>query len=299
MLANLRSGWLAGGVASAVASEDDGGVIATGMASYSINFFGHGSYCATARFSRDGRLDRSFADNGRVLALFPGQTICTAAAVFVSTDKRITVIGNASSELGPHHIVGFRYLASGAPDPQFGRGGACILEEDAGAAGAAMDSQGRIVAVGSKHGRFLVARFDSQGDADRSFGNGGAVSLPDADVSQPLNAVALQADGKIVAVGTLGWHSGTRRPEPEERDKIAIVRLDENGALDESFAGRGLLVMASSRYLWGARGVAIQPDGKLLIAGYVVDEENGHASSIVLVRLNPDGTPDADFGSGL
>jgi len=298
ILANMQSGWLTGGVASAVAIGDDGGIIATGMAGYSINFFGQGSYCATARFSRDGHFDRSFADNGRVLTLFPGKTRCTAAAVFVSPDREITVIGNASSELGPHNIVAFRYLASGAPDPQFGRGGAYILEEDADATGAALDSKGRIVTFGSKHGRFLVARYDSQGNADRSFGEGGGVSLQGAD-SQPLNALALQADGKIVAVGTLGWHSGTRPPKPEKRDRIAVVRLDENGALDESFAGGGLLLMDSSRYLWGGRGVAIQPDGKLLIAGYVVDEADNYASSIVLVRLNPDGTPDTDFGSGL
>ena len=44
----------------------------------------------------------------------------------------------------------------------------------------------------------------------------------------------------------------------------------------------------------------IQPDGKLLIVGDIIDEANDRATSaIVLVRLNPDGTPDADFGSGV
>jgi hypothetical protein len=70
--------------------------------------------------------------------------------------------------------------------------------------------------------------------------------------------------------------------------------------LDQSFAGGGLLIMASPRYLWSARAIAIQPDGKLLIAGGFADDENGRVrSAIVLLRLNPDGTPDADFGSGL
>jgi hypothetical protein len=78
------------------------------------------------------------------------------------------------------------------------------------------------------------------------------------------------------------------------------VRLDPNGALDKSFAGGGLLLMASPRYLWGGHGIAIQPDGKLLIVGDVIDEANDHATSeIVLVRLNADGTPDADFGNGV
>jgi hypothetical protein len=61
-----------------------------------------------------------------------------------------------------------------------------------------------------------------------------------------------------------------------------------------------LLIMASPRYLWSARAIAIQPDGKLLIAGDFVDDANDRATSaIVLLRLNPDGTPDADFGSGV
>jgi hypothetical protein len=54
------------------------------------------------------------------------------------------------------------------------------------------------------------------------------------------------------------------------------------------------------RYLWGGHGIAIQPDRKLLIVGDIIDEANDRATSaIVLVRLNPDGTPDADFGSGV
>jgi uncharacterized delta-60 repeat protein len=299
MLANLRSGWLAGGVADAVATEDDGSVIVTGMAGYSINFFGQGAYCATARFSRDGHLDRSFGDDGRVLTLFQTKTRCTAAAVIVSPDKGFTVVGNVSSELGPHDIVAFRYLASGAPDPQFGRDGARILEEDAGVASAAPDSKGRIVTIGSKHDRFLVARYDSQGKADPSFGEGRPVSPLDTDANGSLSAMALQADGKIVAVGTIRSPRGRNSQGPGERHRIAVVRLNENGTLDESFATGGVLEIASPRYGWDAHGVTIQPDGKLLMAGKVVDDEDTKTSSIVLVRLNPDGTPDKDFGSGL
>jgi hypothetical protein len=58
--------------------------------------------------------------------------------------------------------------------------------------------------------------------------------------------------------------------------------------------------MPSSRYLWEAHGVAIQPDGKkLLIAGSVTDEANDRSTAIMLGRLNRDGTPDAEFGRGV
>src|SRR5262249_23707664 len=141
--------------------------------------------------------------------------------------------------------------------------------------------------------QFLIPRYDPDGSLDPSFGASGAVFLHEAPVSQVLSATAVQPDGKIVAVGTFGWHSGTRPPEPGKRDQIVVVRLDANGALDQSVAEGGLLLMASPRYLWGGRAVAVQPDGKLLIVGPVLDEASDRG--VVFVRLNPDGTPDADF----
>jgi uncharacterized delta-60 repeat protein len=147
--------------------------------------------------------------------------------------------------------------------------------------------------------RFLVVRFDPNGSLDQSFGTDGIASLAGGSVSQQLVAVALQQDGKIVAVGSTGWHYATGPAEPEKRDQIVVTRLDANGMLDASFAGGGLLLMASPRYLWSARAIAIQPDGKLLIAGQFFEDANEHAHGAVLIRLNPDGTPDADFGRGV
>jgi uncharacterized delta-60 repeat protein len=299
MLADLRSDWFVdgGGIAD-VAIDDDGGIVATGIERYAASFFDAGSYCATARFGRDGSFDRSFADHGRVLSLFQRLTDCLPRAVFISPDRSITVIGTAGKDHGQYHIVAFRYLPDGAPDRQFGKNGAYILEENASVAKAAMDSKGRIVTVGAKDDRLLVGRYDIHGNADSSFGQGQAVSLLDPDVRRSLTALTLQTDGKIVVAGTneylpRNWN------EPPVRSRIAIVRLNENGTLDESFAGGGYLDLASPTYSWSARGVTVQPDGKLLIAGSTSDDEKRLNSSILLVRLNPDGTPDKDFGNGL
>ena len=299
VLANMRSGWRAFDSARDVAIEGDGRVVVTGVASYALAPLAGASYCATARLGQDGRLDRSFGDEGRVLTLVPGWTRCNGASVFVGLDGRIIVAGNASSEVGPHHIVALRYLPSGALDPQFGRDGTVELQTEAVAWSAALDAQSRILAVGYEllgpiRTRILVARFDSHGNVDQSFGAGGVVSLHDADVTQGLNAAAVQPDGKIVAVGTFGWSSASLPAEPGKRYQIIVLRLDASGALDTSFADGGLLFMASPRYQWGGETIAIQPDGKLLIAGFVFDEDRTH--SIVLVRLNRDGTPDAEFG---
>jgi uncharacterized delta-60 repeat protein len=217
------------------------------------------------------------------------------------------VTGDYGSEREPRHIAILRYLPDGALDRQFGADGiAELLQISASARSAAFDSQGRIVVVGTQwlsspfRTRLLVVRFDTAGKLDQSFGANGIVSLHEAAVSQWLYATALELDGKIVAVGVSGYHKGTGAPEPGNDLQIAVLRLTANGALDTSFAGQGLLLMASSRYLWGAHGVAIQPDGeKLLIAGYVTDEANDRSSAIMLGRLNRDGTPDAEFGRGV
>ena len=242
-----------------------------------------------------------------MLTLVAGkQSSCAGTSVLVAPDGKIVVAGDYGSEGERRHIAVLRYLPDGAPDRRFGRDGiAPLLQMSANAQGAALDSQGRIVVVGTERlslssTRFLVVRYDTDGNLDQSFGANGTVSLHAATVSQELSATALEQDGKIVAVGTFGWHSRGRTPEPEKRDQIAVVRLDPNGTLDKSFAGGDLLLMASPRYLWGARRISIQSDGKLLIAGYVIDEANDRTTSaILLVRLNPDGTPDADFGSGI
>ena len=307
VLANMKSSMWLGDHAQAVAIQDDGKIVATGGAGYVPGPLALAGYCATARFNRDSRFDRNFGDNGRLLTSVERKQFCSATSVLVAPDGKIVVVGHYHAEHEPSHIVIFRYLPDGTPDRQFGRDGIAQLLKISAIAwgGAAFDAQGRIVVVGTEevgptNWRFLVVRLDPNGTLDQSFGTDGIASLVGGSFSQELVAVALQRDGKIVAVGKNGWHGGVRPAEPGKRDEIVVTRLDANGALDQSFAGGGLLMMSSPRYLWSARAIAIQPDGKMLIAGSFVDDANDRATSaIVLLRLNPDGTPDADFGSGV
>lgn len=303
VLANTRSSMAVGEAARAVAIQTDDRIVVTGSAGYATGPLSQGSYCVTARFRRDGRFDPSFGDNGRVLALVAGKQMCAGSSVLVAPDGKIVVAGDYASEREPRHIAVLRYLPNGAPDRRFGGDGITqLLQISANAWAAALDSQSRIVVVGTEWvspyiTKFLVVRYDTDGSLDQSFGANGIVSLHEASVFQKLLATAVGQDGKIIAVGNIPWH-GTGAPEPGKRNQIAVVRLDANGAMDSSFAGGGLLIMASARSLVG-HGIAIQPDGKLLIFGRTIDEDGHAISEIVLVRLNPDGTPDADFGSGV
>jgi uncharacterized delta-60 repeat protein len=307
VLAKMKSSMFLGDSALSVAIQNDGKIVTAGIANYVPGPLASASYCALARFNRDGQFDRSFGSSGRLLTNVEGKQLCHFSSVLVAPDGKIVAVGDSHAEHELSHIVLFRYLPDGTPDRQFGREGIVQLLQISAIAwgGAALDSQGRIVVVGTERvasttWRFLVVRFDANGNLDQSFGTNGIASLAGGSFSQELVAVALQQDGKIVAVGNNGWRSGTRPAEPGKRNEIIVTRLDANGALDQSFAGGGLLIMGSPRYLWSARAIAIAPDGKLLIAGGFADDENERVrSAVVLIRLNPDGTPDADFGSGV
>src|SRR5437016_633671 len=130
-----------GEAARAVAIQGDDRIVATGTAGYPIGPLGHGTYCVTACFSRDGRFDRSFGENGRVLTLVAGKQSCAGTSVLVASDGKIVVAGDYGSE-GERHIAVLRYLPDGAPDRRFGRDGiAQLLQISANAWGAALDSR--------------------------------------------------------------------------------------------------------------------------------------------------------------
>ena len=104
-----------------------------------------------------------------------------------------------------------------------------------------------------------------------------------------VTTLALQADGKIVAVGGSG-HFG---------DLFAVVRLDGDGTLDAAFGRDGRVTWDFGPYGAAATSVAIQADGKIIPAGTwtVVCWEGGHCDTVfVLARYFVDGSPDPTFG---
>lgn len=141
---------------------------------------------------------------------------------------------------------------------------------------------------------FVVARFLEDGSFDTTFdGVGYAVtpfllSGPGGSLFDQCNAVAVANDGSIVSAG-LSFQDGPSR--------VALTRHTADGALDESFGLDGKLVIDASQTSNGnseARAVLIQPDGKILIAGYAGGQFN---SDFLVMRLDADGTRDAGFGT--
>jgi len=138
----------------------------------------------------------------------------------------------------------------------------------------------------------------NDGDLDDSFGVGGRFSYaigsgPGGSSNDQIFAAAVQRDGKIVVVGSSLGQAGDK--------DFNITRVRDDGYLDPSFASGGTVLKA---FDFGgtnddiARAVAIQPDGKILVAGEVAGSQNGSAPGpgTGLMRLLPDGSPDTTFG---
>jgi uncharacterized delta-60 repeat protein len=217
--------------------------------------------------------------------------------VFVTSRAGSAVLALAAAM----SMSGAAFAADGDLDTTFGTGGFTLT----GLTGAGFElpakpvvqPDGKILicsrdtSTGPSGGDFFIARFNPDGSPDTSFDFDGQVTIDFAGRYDGCNALALQADGKIVAVGSSGDTSGN--------SDFAIARLNADGSLDPAFgAGTGTVLVPFD--LGGTNGdtggaVAMQPDGKILVAGWATTSSVGY--DFAVVRLLPDGTRDTTFNS--
>src|SRR5678815_5693287 len=131
----------------------------------------------------------------------------------------------------------------------------------------------------------------ADGDLDSTFGSAGQVMTDLANSTDIANAVALQADGKLVVVGT------TYRNNDYSEEDFAVVRYNANGTLDTTFGVNGKVTTDFPGLAAVASSVVVQPDGKILVAGGAFPLFT-YLGDIKLVRYNPNGSLDTGFGSG-
>jgi uncharacterized delta-60 repeat protein len=174
-------------------------------------------------------------------------------------------------------------------DPSFGSNG-IVLSTDSFGNAVAIQADGKIVVGGvSESGAFAVMRYETNGSQDQTFGIGGRVTTA-IGIYAEVNAVAVQGDGRIVAAGIVR----TCGPCAE----FALARYNPNGTLDASFGTGGVVLTFHPSFdlFSEARGVAIQPDGRIVVAGYTGDRFLIRSNFVVL-RYNKDGSLDTTFGS--
>jgi len=198
----------------------------------------------------------------------------------------------------------------GAPDPTFGRDGTVVTDITGDGrldtvADVAVAPDGRIVAVGHTVVRpldgeeedqpdhdFVVARYNRDGSLDATFGAGGVVrtSFGGAQSRDEAKAVALQPDGKIVV-------AGNSDPDLEALGDFALARYNRDGSLDTTFGAGGLVVFDIGR-IDSVAGLAIQPNGQIVVAGSSDARGTSPDYDFALARFQPDGSLDTAFGEG-
>ncbi|MGH7894039.1 MAG: hypothetical protein ACREQL_05175, partial [Candidatus Binatia bacterium] len=241
--------------AVAVALQSDGKLVAVG-------------YWDVARYNTDGTLDGSFGTGGIVTRAPPYNDLL---AVVLQADGKIVVAGGEAASNHPYYAL-VRYNEDGTLDPSFGTGGSVRTDGGWGNAGSAlfnavaMQPDGKIVTAGVRSGvigggtLLVLARYNGDGTLDPSFGTGGMVT----DAVMPgARTVALQPDGKLVAVGPWG-----------------VARYNADGTLDSTFGTGGVSIGGGVR---DPAGATLQPDGKLVVVGgtwlWIQDSSCSHAIS--------------------
>jgi uncharacterized delta-60 repeat protein len=272
-----------GGPAYAVAIQPDGKIVAAGIG----NSPSGGGDFMLARYTASGARDTSFGKNGKVLTDF-GATE-SASAIAIQPDGKLVVAG------GRFDLA--RYTTTGALDTSFGTDGK--VETHFGphradyAQAVAIQPDGKIVVAGRSgfiggNSDFALARYTTSGTLDTSFGTNGKV-LTDfgSSVDGQADAVAVQPDGKIVVAGS------TTGPK---MNKFALARYTTNGALDKSFGTGGEVFTGfrSSNHSFG-KGVALQEDGKIVVAG---STKHAKRFYFALARYTRRGHLDPRFGTG-
>jgi uncharacterized delta-60 repeat protein len=267
--------------AEKIVLQADGKIVAGGTS------FNAGFYSAIVRLNADGSVDNSFDGDGR---LRNGPNVIFGNLA-VQTDGKIVAAGSLDGA-NEDQIILLRYNTDGTPDNSFDGDGKVLtlVLTTATANGMAIQADGKIVAAGSASNRdylsseLALVRYHANGSLDTSFDGDGKVTTNFRSLKINANAVTLQPDGKILAVGM-----GIRITDGMS-EQFTIYRYNADGTPDASFDGDGKAILNLSSNENSAFAVAVQPDGKIVIAGKYYQDA-------AIVRLNANGTSDASFGS--
>jgi uncharacterized delta-60 repeat protein len=239
-----------------VAIQSDGKIIAGGSSENNAsqeNF-------TVVRYTVTGTLDSTFGSNGVVTTSIAGIKTRGYSVAIQSTGK--IVIGGSS---GFTTFALARFTITGSLDSTFGNNGVVTTSIDSvtGGDAVAIQPDDKILIVGSTNGitsttgTLALARYNTNGSLDSGFGSSGIITTSINGYGDG-NGIALQPDGKIIAVGTGKTISNSLT--------FALLRYHSDGSLDHSFGSNGIVAAPISNYALGYN-VAIQPDHKIVVVG--------------------------------
>lgn len=132
----------------------------------------------------------------------------------------------------------------------------------------------------------VLARYNPNGTLDTSFSGDGIATTPFGNEFELARAIARQPDGKILAAGRVG----------ASPSRFLVLRYNADGTLDTTFDDDGIVATTVLQNA-DAQSIAIQSDGKIVVAGNAVNSSN--EDFFAVVRYNSDGSFDNSFnGTG-
>jgi uncharacterized delta-60 repeat protein len=205
-----------------------------------------------------------------------GTTADVARAVAIRPDGSIVVAGTADGD-----VALVRYTDHGEVDESSGDHGSRVTDfgSDDFANGIALTGDGHILVAGHTLGSggdldFALARYTAEGELDTPWGTGGVVKT-DFGGDDFAENLTVQLDGRIVVVG---------RDTSATILDMAVVRYRDDGSLDTGFGAGGKVTADFHGKGEFGQDVALQPDGKIVAAGYTA---NGIDTEFALIRINP------------
>ena len=271
--------------AYSLALQPDGKIVVSGSCLNGTTY----DFCL-ARYLASGALDLSFNGTGKVMTAI-GSGTDAAYSVALQPDGKIVVAGRCSNGTNTDFCLA-RYLASGALDVSLNSTGTVITTIGSGgdiARGVALQPDGKIVVAGyCTNGTtydFCLARYLASGTLDVSFNGSGTVITPIGVGDDYAISLALQPDGKIIVSGVCSNGANS---------DFCLARYLANGTFDTSFNSTGKVITPIGSSDDYGYSVALQPDDKIVVAGYCVSGAN---FDFCLARYLANGTLDTSFGS--
>ena len=262
-----------------VTTQPDGKILVAGTSIYPTT----DADFALLRYNADGTLDSTFGGGqGKILTDFVYQD--SGMSVALQPDGKILVAGQGYTGSNSSFIFA-RYNLDGTLDTTLDSDGKVQSNfgGDWWGTSVTVQSDGKILVAGSTsmnsgiNSSFALIRYNTDGSLDTSFDSDGRV-ITSFSGFEGGRSVELQSDGKILVAGVSNMD-------------FALVRYNTDGTLDTGFSGDGLVAtdFGGSDI---AQSVALQSDGKIIVAGF---SGNGTTNDIALVRYNTDGSLDTTF----
>jgi uncharacterized delta-60 repeat protein len=273
------------------ALQADGKIVIAGYTLNAHQYYDHETDFAVARYKTDGSFDSSFGVNGIQVSDFGHTSVATCLAI--QSDGKIVVAGYVNSvPLGPVGLAAIeiaRYNIDGSLDLSVSSNfydGNPMYDPSQRAYSIAVQSDGKIV-LGiivslAPAPRGALVRYKTGGSLDSTFNTTGLLPL---NFDMPVNSVAIQSDGKILA--------GTSVDNGTNKD-FAVERVNSDGTPDNTFDADAIQTVDFSGNNDTLNAITLQSDGQIILAGFTSD---GTHSNFAVARLNTDGSPDNSFNS--